>query len=131
MAAELVLIRGLPGSGKSTMAKVLALVGYRHLETDQFFTGDDGVYRFDRDQLSEAHDWCRFEAMESLEEDRRVVVANTFTTLAEMQPYIDFAHSLDAEVTVVTAAGQWTNTHNVPDEAMQRMRARWEEIETF
>lgn len=40
---ELVLIRGLPGSGKSTMAKVLAQVGYEHYEADMFFERD-GVY---------------------------------------------------------------------------------------
>lgn len=36
-SGELVLIRGLPGSGKSTMAEVLAQVGYEHFEADMYF----------------------------------------------------------------------------------------------
>lgn len=51
---ELVLIRGLPGSGKSTMAKVLALVGYQHFEADMFFVRD-GTYCYDRSRIREAH----------------------------------------------------------------------------
>lgn len=47
---ELLLIRGLPGSGKSTMAKEYAKAGYVHCEADQFFE-IDGQYRFDASKL--------------------------------------------------------------------------------
>jgi len=40
---ELILVRGLPGSGKSTFAKSLGGV---HIETDMFFI-QDGEYKFD------------------------------------------------------------------------------------
>lgn len=43
---ELLLIRGLPGSGKTTMAKQYAQIGYVHCEADQYFERD-GEYRFD------------------------------------------------------------------------------------
>ena len=32
---ELVIIRGIPGSGKTTIAK--AMTGYQHFEADHFF----------------------------------------------------------------------------------------------
>ncbi len=57
-SGELVLIRGLPGSGKSTMAKDLATQGYLHFEADMYFELD-GHYRYDASCIREAHSWCQ------------------------------------------------------------------------
>ena len=53
---ELVLIRGLPGSGKSTIAKELAVTGFEHFEADMFFPVD-GVYRYEASRIRHAHTW--------------------------------------------------------------------------
>jgi len=45
---QLVLIRGLPGSGKSTMAKALAKSGFKHFEADTYHLNDEGDYCFDQ-----------------------------------------------------------------------------------
>ena len=55
--AELVLIRGLPASGKTTMASVLPMIGYKHFEADMFFEVG-GVYLYDAKRIGEAHAWC-------------------------------------------------------------------------
>ena len=62
---RLVLIRGPPGSGKSTMAKVLALVGFGHFEADMYFVVD-GRYRYDASRIREAHAWCQTRTREAL-----------------------------------------------------------------
>ena len=51
---QLILLRGLPGSGKSTFAKSL---GGIHIEADQYFM-QDGEYKFDASQLKHAHNYC-------------------------------------------------------------------------
>jgi predicted kinase len=121
----LYLIRGLPGSGKSTLARVIAnATGAYHAEADKFF-GES--YAFDPKKLPEAHAFCQRSAQRYLDLGIHVVVSNTFTTRAEMQPYREMAQALGAEVQEITCKGPWKSIHNVPDETIERMRARWEE----
>lgn len=74
---KLTLIRGLPGSGKSTLAKTLPAV---HFEADMYFIADDGVYRYDKAKISDAHEWCRAEVKRALTNKQDVVVSNTFSS---------------------------------------------------
>lgn len=121
---KLVLIRGLPGSGKSTLAK--SLQGFRHLEADQFFMGDDGVYRFDASKLKQAHQACLQQAELSLGCGYSVVVSNTFSRKWEMQPYLDMAKRWSVTPQIVECHGNFGNVHNVPEETISQMKARWE-----
>ncbi len=126
---ELVLIRGLPGSGKTTMARVLALVGYEHHEADQYFVDRDGEYRFNSAELPNAHAWCLERAKDSMARGSRCVVANTFTRRWEMLPYMDAAKAAGASVRLIQARGAWENCHGVPADAIERMRERWEFVD--
>jgi predicted kinase len=122
---ELVLIRGLPGSGKSTMAKVLALVGYEHYEADQFFLRD-GVYEFDPARVRDAHAWCQAMTLSALVQGKRTVVSNTFTRLQELAPY----QAMSRNVRIIEAKGRWCNVHKVPATTLQWMAERWEVLGT-
>lgn len=119
---NLVLIRGLPGSGKSTIARSMA--GYVHLEADMYFETSTG-YRFDPSILKDAHDWCFAETSSALRRGSSVVVANTFVTLAEMERYF----LLGYPTSVLEAKGDSPSAHQVDSAVLQRMRESWEPME--
>jgi predicted kinase len=126
MKKELFLLRGLPGSGKSTLAETLG--GY-HLEADMFFINDDGEYNFDPQQLPTAHMWCKNMVGELMGEGvERIVVSNTSTQLWEMEPYLTMAEENGYTVfsLIVENRHGGNNVHDVPSEAIERMKNRFE-----
>jgi tRNA uridine 5-carbamoylmethylation protein Kti12 len=137
------LIRGLPGSGKSTLGQALYrakdapwpleksghwVKNLRHwVETDMFWKiWLDGCcfYQFRKEDLAEAHAWCLKKAREYIEEG--VIVSNTFTTCDELRPYFALAKEFGVKPQVYLCQGQFENEHNVPEDVIARMRNRFE-----
>jgi len=127
---QLVLLRGLPGSGKSSFAK--QLVGdkdYCHRESDMYFVDSDGNYKFNPSKLKEAHEWCREEVEFVMKyEHPIVVVSNTFTQEWEMKPYYELAEKYGYMVTslIVENRHGGVNLHGVPEEKLNQMKTRFE-----
>ncbi len=129
--ATLTLIRGLPGSGKTTLAQTL---GCAHFAADDRMVDATGAYRFDAAKLAEAHAGCQDDAESLLVQGESCAVANTFTQRWEMEPYYRIAALYGAVVEVIDLfdAGladdelAARNVHGVPVGAIARMRARWE-----
>lgn len=121
----MILVRGLPGAGKSYLAHTL-IGWYMHVEADMFWINDQKQYEFDIKRIGEAHAWCQNKAYELLTSGFNVVVSNTFTTKKEMRPYFEMAREFDCVPQVVLVQGQYGNIHNVPQEALDRMAARFE-----
>lgn len=132
MKKTLVLIRGLPGSGKSTLARAMRCAkGTAHWEADMYFTDDSGNYKFVASEVRQAHKWCQeavWECLNSYMIDT-VIVSNTFTQKWEMDEYLSMAEEVGAQVMILECVGNYGSIHGIPDEAMQRMRDRWEEID--
>jgi predicted kinase len=124
---NLYLVRGIPGSGKSTFAKQL---GCTHFETDTFFM-EDGEYKFDPSKLKQAHSWCQ-KIVETYMKDGelypKIAVSNTFTTERELQPYFDLAEKYDYVVFSVIVENRHDNesVHNVSDETINKMINRFQ-----
>ena len=121
----LTLVRGLPGSGKSTYAKGLVNSTTQHLEADMYFVDDDGNYNFNPSRLREAHVWCLDRTTALLISGTNVIVTNTFTTMKEMQAYLDVAGRFGLKLDIVEMQTQYGSIHGVPEATMEKMRARW------
>jgi predicted kinase len=121
MKNEIVLIRGLPGSGKSTMAKTFE--NHLHFEADMFFE-IDGVYVYDPAKIKDAHNWCFASAKSALEQGKNVVISNTFVKLWEMRRYIDLGFPFK----VVELHTKWHSIHGIPDDKIQLLAKNWQEL---
>lgn len=125
--AKLVIIRGLPGSGKSTNAKNFH--ESIHYEADMYFINSKGEYVFDKQKLHDAHKWCFDSVRIALFNGDDVVVSNTFTTKKELEPYISLCKENDIKYYIITMTGNYGSIHNVPEETLKKMKERWEPIE--
>jgi len=130
---DLILLRGLPGSGKSTLGNVILQLPNNNpqevLSADDFFVNNEGEYIFDGTKLKEAHNYCQFRCSERMRQQIvRIVVANTFTEDWEMKPYFDMAERYNYRVhtLIVENRHESENVHGVPDDKLQKMKNRFE-----
>jgi len=134
--SKLIIVRGAMGSGKTTFSnrlkRSLIKFGYNPMdicqfEADQFFEDEYGNYNFDGSKLWLAHKQCLEKTKKCLMRNKIVIVSNTFATLKEMKPYVDFAEDNDIEVDVYRCTGEYQNVHNVPEEIVVAKRKQIED----
>lgn len=140
MQRRLIIMRGLPGSGKSTKARRLAEESGGDAvicSTDDFFVGDDGIYRFDGKRISAAHEWNQERARTFMRAGcPLVIIDNTNTQAWEAREYCRAGRFHGYAVEFCEADTPWAfdaptlaqkNAHGCPQEAIERMAARWED----
>lgn len=84
----------------------------------------DGVYTYDKSKIADAHQWCFSETVKALTDGENVIVANTFTKLWEIKPYLALKPTK-----IFRCTGNYENIHNVPDGIVKQMAIRFEDIE--
>lgn len=115
------IVRGIPGSGKTTFVKHLTNL---FVEADHFFYDKEGNYTFDANKLHEAHKWCQNEIENMMKMGfYKIAVSNTSTTEKELQVYLDLAKKYNYQVFSVVVENRHgnSNVHGVPEEALNRM----------
>jgi predicted kinase len=128
---QVIILRGIPGCGKSTYAK-------KHFSNAKIVSADDffmqsGEYKHDGARLSEAHQACWLAFYEAvLQGLPMIVVDNTNTTVFEISPYVLPAEAHRYEVKILTltcdlAIAAARNVHGVPLQSVERMAKRLDE----
>ncbi len=132
--STLIILRGLPGSGKSSFANFIWESG-TIFEADKYFYDKDGNYNFDASKLHQAHKWCQDSVKTAMLDNAiskgeyypEIIVSNTSTTEKELEPYLELAKLFEYHVVSLVVENRHGNVsiHNVPDITMDKMRNRF------
>lgn len=125
MDKALIIVRGIPGSGKTTFAELL---GRAICTADDYHIDRNGKYNWQPHNVGKAHDWCKRKCQRFMKAGiKNVIVANTSTQEKEFQPYINMAKRYGYRVfTVITENRHGgVNTHGVPEETLDKMTNRF------
>lgn len=131
------ILRGLPGSGKSSLAELLrdsvdeAMFPLPDiLSADNYFVDKDGNYNFDISRIGEAHDWCYQQFVASISDYKAfysgfVIVDNTNCKESEFLRYKEYAEEHGYTVFVLLVENWHGNksVHNVPETTLARREA--------
>ena len=123
---RLYLLRGLPGAGKSTVAKAMAeALDFDHYEMDMA-RHVNGKYIYRPEDTPRCHRWCYNRTKASLRKGRGVIVSNTFVRRYHLNAYTSLALALKVPFAILHVQGQnFGSLHDVPEEQMKRMRNAW------
>jgi predicted kinase len=126
MNKSLILLRGLPGSGKTTLGYAM---GVTPLAADDYFYDEEGNYNFDGSKLKIAHNWCKVRTEHQMEDGiGMIVVSNTFTQEWEMESYYKLAEQYGYTVfsLIVENRHDGINEHGVPADKLEQMKNRFQ-----
>lgn len=144
MFKKLIIMRGIPGSGKSTRAREIAKADITLksciCSTDDFWLRPNGVYDINLKFIREAHAWNLDRAKKAMldKDTNLIIIDNTNILVDHFKGYVDFAKSNEIEIECVsTYIKGLTNSeveeigkrsvHGVPLHVVKRMYNSYEE----
>lgn len=126
MTRTVIILRGLPGSGKTSIVKYFEPCGYVSMD---LFWGED--YAFDHTKLREAVEWThkKFTALLDSFEHQTIVVDNVSYKKEHFAFYLDEAKKRDCRVHVLhleRPLNELSSVHGVPFDTILRQAESWE-----
>lgn len=136
-----VILRGLPGSGKSYLAYQIIEETVKNpaehiFSADKFFINSRGQYKFEPEKIPTAHEFTQRQFTQGASQGMSpLIVDNTNMCYWEMYYYIQVAVQYGYHVEIMEPETPWKfaegklaskNQHSVPSETIKRMKAKYE-----
>lgn len=139
----LILMRGLPGSGKSHLAREIVEKGTKSnnymnyiFSADDFFLTRNGNYNFNPQKIGDAHAWNQHRVwLQIMKGFSPIIIDNTNTCMWEMKNYATMAVPMGYIIEIIEPFTCWAfnvkelhikNIHNVPKDKIRDMLERYE-----
>ena len=124
-----ILLRGVPGAGKTTLAEFIEeQTDGVAIAADDFFYTDSGEYVFQPEKLHEAHKHCFHRAeLAIIAGSDTIIIHNTLTTEREILPYQELAerHGYMFISLIVENRHGGASLHDVPEHTIAKMVNRF------
>ena len=135
--SKVIILRGLPGSGKSYLTKHSLGENTAVCSSDGYFRDKFGAYNFNRKLLPEAHSYCCQQFLQAISDRRKlVVVDNTNSMKWEYEIYVYLCRTQGLQCHIleiphpnndIVSAFCSRNVHNIDMVTIKSFTDRWEE----
>ena len=126
-----IFIRGIPGSGKTTLAKDLQLhFTSIHCEADMWMEDPIREYKFDPEKLKDCNEKCFNYFKDTLLNGFCAIVSNTFIKRWEIERYLDHCKRNHIRYIVIRCICDFGNL-GVPPEKVFDMKMKFEDLKNM
>lgn len=126
---SLILLRGLPGSGKTTLANILSENNkYPIFSVDDYFTDAHGNYQFKFEENHLAYKLCEENTRNAMKANtEKIFLHNTFTIDWELETYFKLANEFNYQIHILTVENYHgtKNVHDVSEEQIKKMAEKY------
>lgn len=128
MTKYCVIMQGASGSGKTTVARVIANVIDAVIHSTDDLRMVDGKYVFILAETPRRHIQNQRNAELSMRNGINVIIDNTNIRRWEARPYVEMALRYGYTVRFIRCTGEYPNEHGVSDDRVQKMRNTIEDL---